>query len=384
MNYIYAASSGLIFILLILRRERKSNADFLLIGINVLVGYFMLADVFIKWKLTSETVIFQNGIPLLLFPTFVWYLLQFTQNNKEIHRSWYLLFFPALLFLVLGVIDHYLLLNYDNQRLISDHFNAPTIWYQLILKGSQLLFIGIFLRLLNALNKFDERLKESYSAIKTVNLRWLKHFTWIYLSSIVISFILFLSQNLGLQPLDINEVFGIIYGVLVFSVFYLNYQGIQHYTLSQVYPSKENYSTAMAAVDIKKQRINNDSSNTLLLNEEEKSLETEIISIIEREELYLEPKFNLEDLASRLGKSRHHISKLINAKEDRSFYDLSNGYRVKHLQKMLDAPQNKRFTILSLGLESGFNSKASLNRVFKNSTGLTPREYLNTKAQSIA
>jgi hypothetical protein len=73
MNYIYAASSGLIFIfiLFILRRERKSNADYLLIGINVLVGCFMLADVFIQWKLTSETVIFQNDIPLLLFPTFV-------------------------------------------------------------------------------------------------------------------------------------------------------------------------------------------------------------------------------------------------------------------------------------------------------------------------
>jgi hypothetical protein len=93
-------------------------------------------------------------------------------------------------------------------------------------------------------------------------------------------------------------------------VFYLNYEGIQHYTLSQVYPSKENYSTAIAAVDIKKQRINNNSSNTLLLNEEEKSLETEIIYIIDREELYLEPKFNVEYLASRLGKSRHHISKL--------------------------------------------------------------------------
>ena len=35
----------------------------------------------------------------------------------------------------------------------------------------------------------------------------------------------------------------------------------------------------------------------------------------------------------------------------------------------------KRFTILALGLESGFNSKASLNRVFKEETGLSPREY---------
>jgi hypothetical protein len=200
----------------------------------------MLADVFIQWKLTSETIIFQNGIPLLLFPTFVLYLLQFTQNNKEIHRSWYLLFFPALIFLVLSVIDHYVLCNYDNQQLIADHFNTPTIWYLIIFKGSQLLFIGILIWLLSALHKFDERLKASYSAIETVNLRWLKHFTWIYLSTIIITFILFLSQNLGLLPLEINQVFGIVYGTLVCSVFYLNYQGIQHYTLSQVYglPSK--------------------------------------------------------------------------------------------------------------------------------------------------
>jgi AraC-like DNA-binding protein len=241
--------------------------------------------------------------------------------------------------LVLGVIDHYLLLNYDNQQLIADHFNAPTIWYQLIFKGSQLLFIGIFIWLLSALNKFDDRLKVAYSAVETVNLSWLKHFTWIYLSTIIITFILFLSQNLGLLPIEINQVFGIIYGVLVCSVFYLNYQGIQHYTLSQVYPSKENKSTGSDAVAIEKQNVNNDSNNTLLLNEEEKALETKIISLIEKENLYLEPTINLEYLASRIGKSRHQVSKIINAKGDRSFYDLINWYRVKHLQKMLEDPK---------------------------------------------
>lgn len=201
---------------------------------------------------------------------------------------------------------------------------------------------------------------------------------------IIITFILFLSQNLGLLPLDINQVFGIVYSVLVLSVFYLNYQGIQHYTLSQVYPSKGNDSTVSTAVEARKQKVTNDSSNILLLNEEEKMLETEIISLIEKEKLYLDPTISLENLASRLGKSRHQVSKMINAKEDRSFYDLINGYRVNYLQKMLDDPKNTQFTILSLGLESGFNSKASLNRIFKNTTGLTPKEYLNTKAQPIA
>lgn len=98
MNYVYAASSGLIFIFLILKKEGKNTADYLLIAINVLIGCFMLADVFIQWKLTSETVIFQNGVPLVLLPTFVWYVLCFTQNNKKIQRAWYLLYFPAFIF----------------------------------------------------------------------------------------------------------------------------------------------------------------------------------------------------------------------------------------------------------------------------------------------
>jgi hypothetical protein len=75
------------------------------------------------------------------------------------------------------------LLKYTNQQSLLKHFNAPTIWYQLIFKGSQLLFIGTLILLLKALNKFDEKLKAAYSTIETVNLRWLKHFTWIYLST---------------------------------------------------------------------------------------------------------------------------------------------------------------------------------------------------------
>lgn len=147
-------------------------------------------------------------------------------------------------------------------------------------------------------------------------MRWLKHFTWIYLSFIIITFILFLSQNLGLLPIEINQVFGIVYGILVCSVFYLNYQGIQHYTLSQVYPSKGNDTTVIITAAAEKQEVNNEATNTLLLNEEEKVLEIEIISLIEREKLYLEPTINLENLASRIGKSRHQISKIINVKED--------------------------------------------------------------------
>jgi hypothetical protein len=125
--------------------------------------------------------------------------------------------------------------------------------------------------LLKALNKIDEQLKTAYSAIETVNLCWLKHFTWIYLGLIVTSFLLFLSQNLGLLPLEIDQVFGIIYGILGISVFYLNSQGIPHYTLWHVYPSIINNSMLPPEIELNKHEKKSSSNDSRLLNEEEKS-----------------------------------------------------------------------------------------------------------------
>ena len=384
MNYVYAASGSLIivFIFLILRKEKKALADYYLIAINILVGCFMLADVLVQRQLTSASVVFQNGVPLLLFPVFALYVLQFTKAKKRIDRKWHLLYLPAFLLGVLSFVDHFILGNYQTDALIEEHFNSPSIWYQLIFKGSQITFIIVLSWILRQLDLFEVSLKQGYSSIETVDVKWLKHFTWIYLGSIAITFVLFLSQNLGLLPFQINQVFGIVYGILVTSVFYLNYQGIQHYTLSQIYkaPSSNTEHIQETPEVISTPLIQEEKKP---LTEEDHQLEQEILAIIESEKLYQEPKFSLDELASLLGKNRHQISKVINAKEGRTFYDLINGYRVNLLKEMMRDPKNHQFTILSMGLESGFNSKASLNRIFKNITGLTPKQYMDEQSHSV-
>jgi len=44
-------------------------------------------------------------------------------------------------------------------------------------------------------------------------------------------------------------------------------------------------------------------------------------------------------------------------------------------------PENSKFTMMSLALDCGFNSKSSFNKNFKKVTGQSPSEYLNTKAE---
>ena len=238
MNYVYSAAGALIvmFVFLILKKARKNRADYLLIAINVIVGLFLLSDVLVRWRLTSAAVILQNGLPLLLFPLFAFYVLQFTQAKHSISRAWLLLLVPLVAFLVLSLVEHYVLNHYPTTEAVLHHFTRPRLSYHIIFKGSQLLFIGVLAVLLRQLAEFKKALKEGYSTIETIDVQWLQHFTWIYLGSIAFTFVLFLAQNVGLLPMNVYEVFGIIYGVLVLSVLYLNYHGIQHYTLSQEDP----------------------------------------------------------------------------------------------------------------------------------------------------
>jgi len=383
MSYIYSAAAAtiLIFILLILKKNNKNTADYLLMEINLLIGCFMLSDVLVSRELSSASVIFQNGVPLFLFPVFVLYVLQFTHARRGIKWYWYLTFLPGILFLIYSIIDHYILENYPTDELIAGHFNTPSWEYQLIFKGSQLLFIGIMIRLLLELNRFEGELKNGYSTIDTIDIEWLRNFTVIYLVSLSLTFVLFLSQNLGLLPFDIQQVFGIIYGVLVVSVFYMNYYGIQHYTVSQI----DTGQTALGTTQLNPTLVRTNTTENVgpkPLTEEEEGIEQAMLNLIEAQQLYLEPKFGLQDLAEKLDSSTHTVSRIINAKNGRTFYDLINGYRVQHLQQLLNDPKNSKYTILALGLDSGFNSKASLNRIFKNNTGLTPRQYLDKMSQS--
>lgn len=86
-------------------------------------------------------------------------------------------------------------------------------------------------------------------------------------------------------------------------------------------------------------------------------------------------ELKLEELAERLALSAHELSQLINGACGVNFQDYLNGYRVEALKEALHDPARAGHTILDLAMDSGFNSKSALNRVFKAHTGITPGEF---------
>jgi AraC-like DNA-binding protein len=84
----------------------------------------------------------------------------------------------------------------------------------------------------------------------------------------------------------------------------------------------------------------------------------------------------LDELAEKVKVLPHILSQVINTIEQKSFYDYVNLKRVEDFKKAVALPENKKYTLLALALECGFNSKTAFNRNFKNVTGLSPSLYL--------
>ncbi len=94
---------------------------------------------------------------------------------------------------------------------------------------------------------------------------------------------------------------------------------------------------------------------------------------------FTNPDYNLQLLTNELAISRQNLSQTINEVFDKNFYQLVNEYRVEEFKRLSNLPQYQHLTLLGLALEAGFNSKSSFNRIFKETTGQTPSQYLKSK-----
>lgn len=97
---------------------------------------------------------------------------------------------------------------------------------------------------------------------------------------------------------------------------------------------------------------------------------------LEDEQLFLNPTLTLAELSAHTGLPTRLISFTVNNGFGQSFSDLVNGYRVAEVKRRLANPADvARLTLLGIAFESGFNSKTTFNRIFKQLTGVAPSDY---------
>lgn len=97
--------------------------------------------------------------------------------------------------------------------------------------------------------------------------------------------------------------------------------------------------------------------------------------VMETNQYYQDPELTLSSLGQKLGMHPHELSRVLNTALKKNFTDFINEYRVKDVKAKMHDPAFDHMTLLGIGLEAGFNSRSTYNRIFRQMTGKSPAEY---------
>ncbi len=365
----FSASFFAIFILFILAKKQKKISDYTLILLNLTCGALVISYIFIQDQLTPAIFFWQNILPFWIFTIFMVYAMQLIEGKAW--RNYYWIFFTfSLGFTLYQVYDIYLA-NDDFSALVDERFIDPPLIYHFFFKGSMIFTIILSLWLLRKLKSFSAELKSHFSFIDGMRFKWLRHYAIGLIIINCFTLISFLSFNFGLIK-NIDNIYVVLNIIFVFLFFYLSFHGVRHYSLENL-PSNMNQESQV--VDPIPDNTAIKPSSTSFDNSNQNRVFEQLKELFDSSQIYTQPQLKIADVAEQLDIPSHQLSQIINSRYGKPFYDFVAAHRIELLKKRLLSPENKQYTILSLGLDCGFNSKASLNRVFKEHTGLTPSQF---------
>ncbi len=243
----------------------------------------------------------------------------------------------------------------------------PRIIYIL---GSIIPFQGIVYTVLvvRTVASYDRIIKDSYSNIDRINLHWLKYLSVgliVIWSFVGLQFVL---RIFTWATVKYNFILYVLTSAFIYTIGYLGLK------------QPEIFARPALGADGGEGAEKYQKSG--LSDKDAESLKQRLLECMKKEKPYLNDDLTLQKLATHLNCSQHHLSEVINARLNQSYYDFINGHRVEEFKSRVADRANDRFNLLSIAFDSGFKSKGTFNAIFKRSTGMTPSEYKSSLAAS--
>lgn len=101
-----------------------------------------------------------------------------------------------------------------------------------------------------------------------------------------------------------------------------------------------------------------------------------IMRYFEKTKPYCDSEFTISQLAIVLNTNVTYISKAIKIKEGVNFNVFINTHRVNKVKNMLQDDYHNKYTMRYIYTSSGFKHQSTFNKVFKQTEGITPSEYI--------
>lgn len=111
-------------------------------------------------------------------------------------------------------------------------------------------------------------------------------------------------------------------------------------------------------------------------NELREKLLPQIIELIDKEKMFLQPNLSRNDIALSLGTNRTYVSHLINTEFQCNFYDFIKGKRIEFACEQIRL--NPALSQEQVAGKCGFVSASTFSRAFKQQMGMTFSQYRKT------
>lgn len=367
----FASINAIIIALLISLKKQKSISEKILIAWVLNFAFLFAIPFCIEHRLFFHESYW--GFLLVFFivahsPFIFVYTSSLTKPEFKFNFK-YFYHFGFILIISLAFIP-YLLLSPEER--MNEVLQKEDLSYYSLLPMLTLLFIQIYFltRTIIILVRHQDSIRQSYSYVERVSLAWIKLIVFAFLGIIILGFIGYGLVSAKVISVFWMDYFQIIAYIIVF--FYIAFYGYRQTAVNVALPVSRPIVEKETKTDISKAKLK--TSNTVPTDDKNEHI-SKLLEIMENEKLYLDPELHITSVAIQLKMHTHQLSKLINIKLQKNFFEFVNEYRVKEFKKLVANPKNKHISLLGLAMDAGFNSKASFNRIFKNSTGLTPSEF---------
>lgn len=98
---------------------------------------------------------------------------------------------------------------------------------------------------------------------------------------------------------------------------------------------------------------------------------------METDQLFLDPELTVDKVSKHLQVSPKLISAVLNQQLQTNFNSFVNRYRVEAVKTRLTTSASEHLTLTGIAFDCGFNSQATFQRVFKQMTAFSPKEYMS-------
>ncbi len=343
------------------KKLQKKGLGYLYLSF-LLQALILLAPALLIFRLDISFSAYITGpIKVIITPLLYIYIKKLSQKNKRLTSNEYWHFLPFVLDCILTLIiapGHASEIVRENNegareflKIFIDgnfYFNVLAISARTIALAQGLYYSFLIYKLYQ---KYALLMHQNISEISPNNLFWIR----------------FAAILVGVKGVvSGGELFGVFNIPLVFVAMFIFMASFGFYFFNH----------AMVQPDISfLEDVSKDDPSPMDLEKDEPETDLHVLELFKERKLFLNPTLTLQEASDDLYIPKYRLTKSIKDGGYQNFYAFVNEQRIQYSKELLrNLPEN--LSLESVVGESGFQARSTYYRVFKELTGLTPKEYI--------